>query len=219
MKFAWGRDVNIYLQRVNSSRLYFLKMAQFLPFHRLLLYWFNYSVRRGMIVFLPLGSGLWLWWNWSHMTLRLDEERWFSWEFCIWHPVTMPGSPGSLWTGLYGEDWRHLAKLPAFSQHWLASHMNEPLKSESYSPKLSLPAETKWNKDELLLLNSAHVPDSVNKINDCCCIEPLNLEVVCYTAIDTIPTEVSYTICIKIADSYTLLPDTSWEMDYRDRDR
>ena len=91
------------------------------------------------------------------------------------------------------------------------------LKSESYSPKLSLPAETKWNKDELLLLNPAHVTDSVNKINDCYCFEPLNLEVVCYTAIDndtmdTTPTEVSLTICIKIADSYTLLPDILWGM-------
>ena len=91
------------------------------------------------------------------------------------------------------------------------------LKSESYSSKLSLPAETKWNKDELLLLNPAHVTDSVNKINDCYCFEPLNLEVVCYTAIDndtmdTTPTEVSLTICIKIADSYTLLPDILWGM-------
>lgn len=42
--------------------------------------------------------------------------------------------------------------------------------------------------------------------------ELLNMEVICYTAIDndtidTTPTEVSLTICIKIADSYTLLPD------------
>lgn len=107
---------------------------------------------------------------------------------------------------------------------WRSSQLSastdfQPLKSESYSPKLSLPAKTKWNKDELLLLNSAHVPDFVNKINDFCCIEPLNLEGVCYTAIDTTPTEVNFTICIKIADSYTLLPDTSWEMDSRDRDR
>lgn len=41
--------------------------------------------------------------------------------------------------------------------------------------------------------------------------ELLNMEVICYTAIDndtidTTPTEVSLTICIKIADSYTLLP-------------
>lgn len=39
-------------------------------------------------------------------------------------------------------------------------------------------------KDELLLPNIAHVTDSVNKINDCYCYEPLNLEVVCYTAVD-----------------------------------
>ena len=49
---------------------------------------------------------------------------------------------------------------------WTSSQLSastdfQPLKSESYSLKLSLPAKTKWNKDELLLLNSAHVPDSV----------------------------------------------------------
>lgn len=191
-------------------------MAQFLPFHRLLLYWFNSSVRRGMIVFLPLGSGLWLWWNWSHVTLEAG------WRKVVLlgtlHLASSDHAMRKLGQRVDRLVWRGLktpGQAPSF-QHWLASHMNEPLKSESCSPKLSLPAETKWNKDELLLLNSAHVPDSVNKIDDGC-TEPLNLEVVCYTAVDTTPTEVSFTICIKIADSYTLLPDTSWQMDSRDR--
>ena len=59
MYFACGRDVNVYIQRVDSSRLYFLKMAQFLPFHRLLVYYDlnTLSIKRCGSVFLPLGSG------------------------------------------------------------------------------------------------------------------------------------------------------------------
>lgn len=43
-----------------------------------------------MIVFLPLDLACDCGGTETTWLLRLDEERWFSWEFCIWHPATMP---------------------------------------------------------------------------------------------------------------------------------
>lgn len=205
VKFTWGRDVNIYLQRVNSSRLYFLKMAQFLPFHGLL--YTDLTTLSGECDCVPsLGSGLWLWWNWNHVAL---EAGWRSgslgnFAFGIQLPCheearaacgqACMGRTKGIWLSF------NFQPAPTSPATWMSL-----LKSESYSPELGLQLKQNGNKDELLLLeDNAHVTDSVNKINDCCCYEPLNLEVVCYTAVDndTIkhhPYWVSLTICVKIA--------------------
>lgn len=194
-------------------------MAQFLPFHRFLLYWLNYSYQERC----DCVPSPWIW-----LVTVVEPKPRDSWGW-----MKKGGSRGNFAFGIQlpcheeAQAACGQACMERTKGTWLSSQLsastNLPatwmslLKSESYSPKLSLPAETKWNKDELLLLNPAHVTDSVNKINDCYCFEPLNLEVVCYTAIDndtmdTTPTEVSLTICIKIADSYTLLPDILWGM-------
>lgn len=175
--------MNIYLQRVNSSRLWLPKMAQFLPFHRLL--YTDLTTLSGEVW---LCSFPWIWlvtvvelkprgsWGWMKKGGSLGNFAFGIQLPC--HEEAQAACGQACMGGPKASGWAsNFQPAPTLPATWMSL-----LKSESYSPELSLPAETKWNKDELLLLNIAHVTDSVNKINDCYCYEPLNLEVVCYSS-------------------------------------